>query len=206
MRSYPWIIALVGCLVSTVVTGQDPLAPADGLYMNVREFINRTPAYPWEEVTGTWYISPADGSARGQFWDARTHMSLRPLLTCWEGDCFLLDPDRTDSITLAYYPLLEVGAICVYRRTGAHPEMVPIRAYNPANGRPFLESRVEKVVTYDQLMMWRPAQGDHALLDRENVRRWTGRSPERGRSSELRRAITSYNRLQAADSINEEKD
>ncbi|MCF8237183.1 MAG: hypothetical protein K9I85_03440 [Saprospiraceae bacterium] len=172
------------------------IIPPEGFYLQPRSLAYQQPEISWEDAEGEWYIGEEDQYLRGTFHLRDSGTLVRPLVICLEGSCYLLDPVRTDSSVLYYAPLLECGAICVYRIQRQYPIQIPIRAYNPVNGHPFIETSVKRRTSTEQLMMWNPKTNEHELLTTANYADWTG-SDERSnmRESDLIKGIRTYNRI-----------
>lgn len=179
---------------SLVAQNRPRLVPPDGLYLQSSSLAVQQPEFLWEEITGDWYAGADDEYLRGWFFTRDSNQLVRPLVVCHEGACFLLDPVRTDTSVLYYAPLLEVGPICVYKVERQYPVKIPVRAYNPVNGHPFMETTVERQSFSEQMMMWDPRLNEHAIMTSENYARWTG--AESGitmRVSDMLKGIRTYN-------------
>lgn len=190
---------LTGCLMFSIAgtmwsQSRSRIIPPDGLYLQPASLASQTPEFDWEAIDSEWYIGEEDHYLRGKFQQKDTGLLIRPLVVCVENGCFLLDPVRTDTLIQYYAPLIECGAICIYRIERQYPIQVPIRAYNPVNGKPFLESTVERSKSSEKLMMWRPETNEHALLTSANYAAWTGADDWPSmRESELIKGIRTYN-------------
>jgi len=170
------------------------LIPPDGLYLRSGSLADQQPDVEWEMITGDWYIGAEDEYLRGWFFTRDSHQLVRPLVVCHQGVCFLLDPIRTDTNVLYYAPLLEVGPICVYKVERQYPVKIPVRAYNPVNGHPFMETTVERRTVSEQIMMWDPRTDEHAIMTSENYARWTGADTGTSlRVSDMLKGIRTYN-------------
>lgn len=179
---------------SLVAQNRPRLVPPDGLYLQSNSLAVQQPEFLWEEITGDWYAGADDEYLRGWFFTRDSNQLVRPLVVCHEGACFLLDPVRTDTNVLYYAPLLEVGPICVYKVERQYPVKIPVRAYNPVNGHPFMETTVERQSFSEQMMMWDPRLNEHAIMTSENYARWTGaESGTSMRVSDMLKGIRTYN-------------
>ena len=188
------IVLFLGISEILFAQSRSRIIPPEGLYLRASSLSGQIPEFSWESVSGEWYVGEEDHYLRGRFYHAGSGDLIRPLVVCLDGGCYLLDPVRTDTTTYYYAPLIECGTICVYRIERQYPVQVPIRAYNPANGRPFLETTVERSSTSEQLMMWRPESNEHALLSAANYSNWTGAEEQSTiRESELIKGIRTYN-------------
>lgn len=190
---------LTGCLLLAMAgtiwaQSRSRIVPPDGLYLLPSSLAAQTPEYAWEDLVAEWYIGEEDHYLRGKFHHKETQELIRPLVVCVENGCFLLDPDRADSLIHYYAPLIECGTICIYRIERQYPIQVPIRAYNPVNGQPFIETSVERKTSSEKLMMWRPETNEHDLLTTANYTAWTGADDRTSlRESEMIKGIRTYN-------------
>ncbi len=170
------------------------IIPPEGFYLEASSLARQEPEIRLEETVGEWYVGEDDQYLRGTFAMKDSGSPVRPLVVCLEGSCYLLDPVRTDSTVLYFAPLIECGSICVYRIERQYPVQIPIRAYNPVNGRPFIESSVERRTSTLQLMMWNPQTDDHDILTTTNYAAWTGADDRSSmRESDLIKGIRTYN-------------
>ncbi len=191
--------SLTACLILVIAgtvwsQARSRIIPPNGLYLRPSSLANQTPEFNWDDIVSEWYVGEEDHYLRGKFYQKDTGLLIRPLVVCLADGCFLLDPIRTDTLIQYYAPLIECGAICVYRIEREYPIQVPIRAYNPVNGRPFIESSVERRTSSEKLMMWRPETNEHALLTTANYISWTGADDwTTMRESELIKGIRTYN-------------
>lgn len=184
-----WTTAFLGA--------QSPGSLPDGAYLSGQDFLQGKPTLALDQLAGDWYVSPEDEDARGRFFNRQTGQPVTPLVICFQGNCFKLDTEREAVDAAVYTPLLAYGAICVYRVRRQYEEVIPIKAYNPANGRPFLEGKVPRERTVQALMMWRPADDARTYLDRYSLREWTGVDEESLiRESDLIRRVQTYNNWQ----------
>ncbi len=189
----PFVFFWVGLVV---LPGQSRsrIIPPEGFYLQAKSLAQQQPEIQLDDIEGDWYVGEDDQYLRGIFQMRDSGTLVRPLVICLEGSCYLLDPVRTDSSVLYYAPLIECGAICVYRIQRQYPVQIPIRAYNPVNGHPFLESSVERRTATEQLMMWNPHTNEHDLLTTTNYASWTGADDRSTmRESDLIKGIRTYN-------------
>lgn len=193
-RAFTISYLVLTAAISLVAQNRPRLLPPDGLYLQALSLAQQQPEFEWQEVTGDWYAGAEDEYLRGWFFTRDSNHLVRPLVVCHEGACFLLDPVRTDTNVLYYAPLLEVGPICVYKVERQYPVKIPVRAYNPVNGHPFMESTVERRTFSEQFMMWDPRTNEHALMTSENYGHWTGaESGSALRINDMLKGIRTYN-------------
>jgi len=191
MRSAILLLIVLRC--PGLVLAQATDRPAAGIYPDAHSFAQGRPSHQWEELRGEWYLSPEDDYARGIFYTASGEM-LTPLVVCREGDCYLLDPDRRDGQVAFFARLIETGPISVYQMRREYAEEIPIKAYNPANGRPFLQGKVPRRREVHYLAMWRHADDQRRILDRHAFQEWTGFDPPgNGKEADLIRGVRMFN-------------
>jgi hypothetical protein len=195
---YRMVIGLLTAL-STLLGGQPTDLPPQGIYPDALAFLEGRPSHQWQELLGEWYFSPEDHYARCNLMTAAGE-GLTPQVVCRDGECYLLDPDLRDGEVLYYARLMEIGPISVFHLRREYVEEIPIRAYNPANGRPFLQGKVPRPREAQYLAMWRPGDDQRKILDRYSFQEWTGfEAPASGKDTDLIRGIRMYNQLSASE-------
>jgi hypothetical protein len=186
----PWM-----CLAALKAQESPVLPSPDGLYMTHQSFMGGVPDHSPQDVFALWYLSDEDQYARGAFWDAGTEEAILPVVVCKDGDCFLLDQERTTSEIAYYARIWEIGAICLYQAYRTWEEMVTFKAYNPATGQPFREGTAPRTREMYFLVMWRPSTDEHLILDADTYEQWIGPlSDWQQDEPELIAGIRRYNR------------
>ncbi|MCO6484159.1 MAG: hypothetical protein J5I41_00135 [Saprospiraceae bacterium] len=195
------LAVLSSCLSMTLLSQRPP----DGIYMEVESFLGQKPDYLFEELSGDWYVSREDDHARARFFARPESLRIYPVIVCLDKDCYLNDSGRSEEDTGYFSRMIEIGPICLYRAQRTYKESIPVKAYNPVNGHPFLESTIQRERTVQVLTMWRPQTGEWQILDRQSFEHWTGQSTDpQAREGELIRGIRSYNRLvESQNDLNE---
>jgi len=168
-----------------------------GIYLDHRSFHAGRPDVSLDSVTFDWYFSEEDGYARGTIRGSARQV-IEPLVVCFPGACFLLDAGRRDSDVLYFSRLAETGRICLFRLVRMEMAWVPMKAYNPANGRPFLEGRVPRTREVAEWHLWRPEDNAFSQLDRRTYAEWTGFEAEvQLREQDMIKGIRTYNQIMA---------
>lgn len=195
MRGLVWIGLL---WVSSSLTAQprNEKGFPDGFYLSGISLADRVPEFTWDQILGDWYLPPESGYLRGRFRLRVSGAEARALVICLDGRGYILDPDEPDTSVLYYAPLVTTGAICLFKVERAYPVQIPVRAYNPVNGHPFMETTVERREESVRWMMWDPATGEQAVLNPENYAIWTGAEVARSVTlSDLIQGIRDFNTL-----------
>lgn len=167
----------------------------EGVFSSATAFQAGIPDMSWRSCCQDWYISPEDEYLRIGL-KQRSAGSLIPLIVCVEGDCFLHDPEL-DQEGVAYYArLIDSGPIGLFRIRRTIMDDIPVKAYNPVNGRPFIQGTVQRPREWEALFLWDPSTGRKVVLDRFSFQDWTGyEAPESGKETDLVRGIRAYNQM-----------
>lgn len=157
-----WIVAWSGSLAQgqgAVVTKNFTFR--DGVYLRHESFQRNQPDYALEDVRASLFTNPqtfltqvASISVKkeGQF-------TPLPLDSIWMlslgGIPYVRLPEGAINKELTTFAGLQLrGKICYFRYENLESRQIPIRAYNPANQKPFREAIVERDVTvlYEKIL------------------------------------------------------
>lgn len=191
-----WLITgfyLLGWTMSML--SQPPDYREEGVFSSATAFMTGIPDMTWSACCQDWYVSPEDEYLRVELQPGRKEWK-RPVVVCVEGECFVHDPELDEPEVAFYARLIAVGPIGLYRIKRTFVEDIPIKAYNPVNGRPFVQGKVQRPRDWESLYMWDTATGTRRLLDRFSFQDWTGyEAPESGKEADLIRGIRAYNQM-----------
>lgn len=165
-----------------------------GIYLDHTSFHRGDPDVSLDSVDFDWYFSEEDDYARGTM--RRLSHVFEPLIVCFPGACFILDAGRKEAEVSYYSRLAETGSICLFRLVRMEMEWVPMKAYNPANGRPFLEGRVPRTREVAEWHLWRPSDNAFSPLDKGTYVQWTGFEVEGPiREQDMIQGIRTFNQI-----------
>lgn len=187
--------ALLLSTICFLFTSVIPAQVQPGLYLCHKSFDANKPEVSLDSVDFDWYFSEEDGYARGTI---RQHgrKVIEPVIVCFPTACFILDSGRKEMEVSYYTRLVETGSICLYRLLRVEMEWVPMKAYNPANGRPFLEGRVPRTREVAEWHLWRPSNNAFSPLNKVTYAEWTGFEVEGPiREQEMIQGIRTYNQI-----------
>lgn len=182
--------------------GQSGVRPdiVEGIYFNEESFLLHRPDKRLQEIHFEWYVSPEDNYARGIFHLPTDSNDIVPKVVCIQGDCYLFDPERKDNTIRYFARMVEMGSICIFKRFQSYAEWIPMKAYNPVNGRAFMQGRIPRNREFFQWYMWRPEDNQVKQMDRQSYADWTGFDIESVlREQDMIQGIRSFNQIQALE-------
>ncbi len=177
------IISFLG-LFSNILTAQtDSLlvtknfAFNDGVYLSFESFQRNEPAFSWDDLSTNLFSNPQTFMAKVEFVKVKATDEIVSMDSIWGISLGGLpyinigSLDRTSQLT-NFAALRIRGKICYFDYEAFEEVAVPIRAYNPYTGEPYLESSVtrQKKVMEEWLMDFN--SGDIIRLTPDNLKTW----------------------------------
>lgn len=165
---------------STVVTKNFRFA--DGVYRSFDELRANDPAWPIEEVEIRSFTNPQTFLTQVEGISRNVNGHAVPLDSVWgiclDGIPFVRLPQGEVQKRLpAFAPLKVRGKICYFTYPDWRLKLVPITAYNPYTGRPFLRGKVEReeMVVLEKMLHFET--GEVADFSMENFLNWIQDDP-----------------------------
>jgi hypothetical protein len=149
----------------------------DGVYLSFEAFQRNQPAYTWEDLRTNLISNPQTFTAKVQFIRIKENETPLHLDSVWGislgGLPYVRIEDTSDGSELTNFAALKVrGKICYYEYEAYEEVTVPIKAYNPYTGKPYLESTVkrQKQVMEEWIMDFET--GEVLRLNPDNLKLW----------------------------------
>ena len=121
----------------------------DGVYLDFESFQRNQPAYVWDELSANLISNPQTYMAKVEFIRVKSQDRVIALDSIW-GICLgglpyirVKNVDVTSELT-SFAALKVRGKICYFEYEALEEVIVPIKAYNPYTGKPYLESSVKR--------------------------------------------------------------
>jgi hypothetical protein len=155
----------------------------DGVYLSHQSFRNNAPDLAWEQVQARWFANPQTFLVQMEF--IRTKgggLEISPD-SLWgftmQGIPYIRLPREWIRKELATFAPIELrGKICYFDFERLDTIKTLITAYNPNNGRPFLQGYIDKEAQSTYRKMLHFETGQVLDLTRENLLGWIGDDPE----------------------------
>ncbi len=147
---------IVFCCLSLFVFSQDKPQVVtknfhfkDGLYLSFEEFQTNSPSYLMEDVFIRSFTNPQTFLTQvDSLFDKKNKEEINPenlWAICIDGVPFLKIPKNEVEKKLPTFAALKLrGKICYFTYPDYRIKKVPVAAYNPLTGRPFLKGEVER--------------------------------------------------------------
>lgn len=166
---------LIGQEDSLLVTKN--FAFKDGVYLNFESFQRNQPAYTWEELKANLISNPQTYMAKVEYIKIKEDDTTLKLDSIWGislgGLPYVRIPDLNNGFTLTKFAALRVrGKICYYEYEAYEEVAVPIKAYNPYTGKPYLESSVTRQQPVMEEWIMDFETGEVLRLNPENLKLW----------------------------------
>lgn len=137
------------------VNGQDSLTVSknfhfkDGIYFSFEDFQSNSPTYTFEEVEMLWHTNPQNyltQMERVYFRENNVDIPSEKIWgMCMDGIPFIKLPKGTIRRQLPTFAAFKLrGKICYFTYPDWRMKKIPIAAYNPVTGYPYLRSTVER--------------------------------------------------------------
>jgi len=155
----------------------------DGIYLSFKDFQNNKPSYTWDEVDAGIYSNPQNFMSQMHFLKLKNTDDEN-------GESEEIDLDGIWGISLDGIPYIRLhknilkkettvfagmrlrGKICFFQFEQYVMKKIPISAYNPVTGEPFLTSNVERKVKVMHQYMLDFQTGATAVFSKDNFKNW----------------------------------
>ncbi len=174
----------------------------DGIYTDGASFLLGKPEARIEDYVQDWFVSNEDDYGRFVLKENAKQIAPLPKVVCVQGDCYIHDPNRSDSSILYLAKLVDIGSLCLYKQHLVITEWLPMKVYNPVSGRPYMEGRIPNQHSYLQWFMWRPSDGGIRQLDRQSYYEWTGFENEGvTREQDMIQGVRLFNQIHPIETV-----
>ena len=131
----------------------------DGVYMSFKEFQADRPAYTFEDVEMRWHTNPQNFLTQVESISDKKNGAEIPMENIWgmcmDGIPFVHLPDGEIKRQLPAFAALKLrGKICYYTYPDWRMKTIPILAYNPLTGYPYMRGTVEREerLTFEKIL------------------------------------------------------
>lgn len=177
------IIGILGLCTNVLFAQTDSLlvtknfAFEDGVYLSFESFQRNEPAFSWDDLSANLFSNPQTYMAKVEYIQDKATGKSISMDSIWGISLGGLpyikigSLDRTSQLT-NFAALRIRGKICYFDYEAFEEVAVPIKAYNPYTGEPYLESSVtrQKKVMEEWLMDFN--SGEIIRLTPDNLKAW----------------------------------
>lgn len=154
----------------------------DGIYLNFRELQSNKPRYGLDIVELRFFTNPQTSLTQVETAFHRQTRQLVDLDDAWgiciDGIPYIHLPRQEIGRELPTFAALKLrGKICYFTYPDWRVKQVPVAAYNPLNGRPFLRGTVEREEEVIVEKMLHFNTGEIMNFDADNFLRWIQDDP-----------------------------
>jgi len=184
------IITVFLCFVNVLLHGQTDTVYLsknfkfhDGVFLTIEDFQKNQPNYSWEEVEAGIYSNPQNFMSQIHFLRLKNEEGEKQKSIeidiekiwgiCLDGIPYVRLPKSALKKETAVFAGLRLrGKICYFEYEEFVLRKIPISAYNPVNGEPFLTKEVERKVKVIHPFLLNFYTGETAIFSQKNLLKW----------------------------------